>query len=175
MERLPDLADDHEPGGPGIVERPDGSRYLEPVRAHAVLGLVRAGDALVRALERSLEERHDLSLHQFEVLLFLAVFSSDRTMQMSDLRRHTPLSQSRVSRVVASLESAGLVRRRTDRFDSRAVNVSITERGLGVFKEAQNRHLEDLERHLFSVLSAGEISQLATITAKILEAQDEVR
>ena len=55
--------------------------------------------------------------------------------------------------------------------DNRAVNVMITERGLDLFKAAQDRHLLDLEEHLFSFLTEPEIHQLATIAGKILAHQ----
>ena len=153
---------------PDVIERADGTKYLAPERANAFLGLVRAGDVLVRTFDRTLRRDHGLGLHQFEVLLFLAVFADDRTMQMSELRRRTPLSQSRVSRVVAGLEADGLVVRTNDPTDSRAVDVTITPDGIEVFKAAQDSHLEDLDRHLFSVLTKREIHQLAAITRKIL-------
>jgi len=154
----------------GVIERHDGTKYLEPERANAFLGLVRAGDSLARRFDRTLQDEHGLSLHQFEVLLFLAVFAEDHTMQMTELRHRTPLSQSRVSRVVAGLEADGLVARGSDPNDSRAVNVTITAQGTDVFKAAQDRHLDDLEQHLFSLLTDREIRQLATITHKILSA-----
>ncbi len=153
----------------GVVERDDGLKYLEPVRAHAFLGLIRAGDKLDRALDATLQKEHQLSLHAFEVLLFLAVFADDRQMPMSELRRRTPLSQSRVSRLVADLERTGLVERSGDPSDTRAVNVGITDQGISAFRAAQDRHLDDLEQHFFSKLSSREIQQLATITAKLLD------
>lgn len=53
---------------------------------------------------------------EFEVLLFLAS-APDHRMAMTELRRRTPLSQSRVSRVVSGLEAEGLVRREADPAD----------------------------------------------------------
>lgn len=170
MSLTPEPTDDRS-STRGVVERPDGTKYLEPRRAEAFLGLVRAGDALSRTLDHTLVDEHGVSLHQFEVLLFLAVFADDRTMMMSELRRRTPLSQSRVSRMVAGLESDGLVTRSTDPTDTRAVDVTITERGVASFKAAQDRHLRDLDHYLFSRLTEAEIRQLAAITTKILAAQ----
>lgn len=153
----------------GVVERADGSRYLEPIRAQAFLGLIRAGDKLERSLDATLQREHQLSLHAFEVLLFLAVFADDRQMSMSELRHRTPLSQSRVSRLVAQLEADELVARSNDASDTRAVNVRITDKGVHAFRAAQDRHLDDLDQHFFSKLTSREIQQLATITTKILD------
>lgn len=158
-----------------VIERNDDTKQAQDVYATAFLGLIRASDALFRALDRSLQNEHGITLHQFEVLLFLAVFSNDNTMQMTELRRRTPLSQSRVSRVVSGLEEDGLVRRTTDPTDSRAVTVTVTQQGLRTFTPAHDRHLRDLDEHLFSVLTEREIHQLASITTKILAAHQNPR
>ena len=155
---------------PGPVP-PRGQHLFGEQQANAFLGLIRAGEALSRALDRGLARDHDIGLHQFEVLLFLAVASDNGCMPMTELRRRTPLSQSRVSRLVSELEGKGLVRRETNPTDSRAVTVTITPQGLEVFEAARPRHHHDLHEHLFSILSTDEINQLAAITAKILAAE----
>ncbi|MDH3261290.1 MAG: MarR family winged helix-turn-helix transcriptional regulator [Chloroflexota bacterium] len=159
-----------EPSQVGVTVDRDGTKYLRPEYARAFLGLIRASDSVFRALDRSLQDGHRISLHEYEVLLFLAVFSPDHSMPMTELRRRTPLSQSRVSRVVSGLEDGGLVRRSTDDADKRSVTVTLTAQGLEKYRSAQDRHLQDLDEHLFSVLTEREINQLAAITAKILAA-----
>lgn len=155
---------------PGVVERPDGLKHLSPTRAGAFLGLLRAGEALELRLSVRLDAEHGLTLRGFEVLLFLSVFAPEGRLRMSELAEQTPLSQSRVSRLVGDLEARGLVERSVAEADGRGVSVSITERGIGVFRAAQETHLADLEELLFSRLSEAEVRQLARITAKIVEA-----
>jgi DNA-binding MarR family transcriptional regulator len=94
---------------------------------------------------------------------------------MTELRRRTPLSQSRVSRVVIGLEADGLVRRASGPTDSRAVSVAITPRGLEIFDAARPRHHRDLHEHRFSILTEDEIGQLATITVEGVEPQPTKR
>lgn len=171
----PEPQPEHRDVSPGVTVESDGTRYLTPEYANAFLGLIRASDSVFRALDRSLQDGHGISLHEYEVLLFLAVFTPDHTMPMTELRRRTPLSQSRVSRVVSGLEDVGLVRRSTDDVDKRAVTVTLTQQGLETYRSAQDRHLQDLDEHLFSVLTEREIKQLATITAKILAAHHDRR
>src|SRR3982074_1887883 len=96
-------------GRDGVGTRPAGIQYLTPGRASAFLGLVRAGDTLARELDAELERDHGIGLRSYEVLLFLAVFSPNGRLRMLDLIERTPLSQSRVSRLVAELEARGLV------------------------------------------------------------------
>jgi DNA-binding MarR family transcriptional regulator len=152
-----------------------GPRLFGEEQAEAFLGLIRAGAALERALDRGLADEHGIGLHQFEVLLFLATSSPDHRLPMTELRRRTPLSQSRVSRVVSGLEADGLVRREPDPADSRAVTVVLTPQGMATLKAARPRHERDLEEHLFSILSDAEIRQLATVTTKLLAGKQHPR
>jgi DNA-binding MarR family transcriptional regulator len=152
----------------GVLHRPDGLKYLPPRRASAFLGLVRAGYALDRELDQELEREHGIGLRAFEVLLFLAVFAREGALRIGELIERTPLSQSRVSRLVAELEARGLVERSAADGDRRGVLVSLTPRGVETFKAAQDTHLAGLERRLFSRLTESEIRQLARITSKIL-------
>ena len=153
---------------PGVLENSDGTKYLELGRANAFLGLVRAGNAVVQTLDKSLRDQCGLGLHAFEILLFLAVFAEGHQLRMAELNQRAVLSQSQVSRVVAALESDGLVTRHADPIDSRAVMVSISDRGVASFKAAQDHHLRDLQEHVFARLTEEEIRQLGEITAKLL-------
>ena len=155
----------------GVVIRSDGLKHMTPERASAFLGLVRAGETLARELDAELERGHGIGLRSYEVLLFLAVFSPNGRLRMLDLIEQTPLSQSRVSRLVAALEARGLVARAPSGDDRRGVEVAITTAGIQKFKEAQDDHIAALERRLFAHLSADEVRQLATLTARILDAQ----
>lgn len=142
--------------------------HLPPARARAFLGLIRAGEELDRNLDEELERRHGLSLRAFEVLLFLAEFSPGGSERMAGLRARTPLSQSRVSRLVADMERRGWVERSRAADDGRGVLVSITGEGRKKFEEAQTTHLQDLDRFFFDKLDGSEIRQLGEITAKLL-------
>lgn len=155
----------------GVVIRSDGLKYMTPERASAFLGLLRAGEALASGLDADLLRDHGIGLKAFEVLLFLAVFSPDGRLRMVDLIERTPLSQSRVSRLVAELETWGLVARGPSGDDRRGVEVKITPKGIQKFKEAQDDHIAGLQRRLFAHLSADEVHQLATLTERILKAQ----
>lgn len=168
QERVESISADL-PEKDGIIHRPDGLKYLSPLRARAFLGLVRAGDKLANALDAELRAEHGLSLRAFETLLFLAVFSEDGSLRMSHLTEQAPLSQSRVSRLVDHLESRGLVTRSPAETDGRGVTVSITSAGIEKFKAAQETHLQGLEARFFSHLSETEVRQLVRITRKILD------
>lgn len=146
-----------------------GIRYPSPTHAAAFLNLVRAAEHLERTLDAELREGHGVGLREFEVLLHLGAFSPDGRLPMTQLIRQAPLSQSRMSRLVAQLERGGMVSREADEHDSRAVKVAITEQGLAMLRDAQETHYGGLERHLFSRLTAAEITQLGTTTKKLLD------
>jgi DNA-binding MarR family transcriptional regulator len=152
----------------GIVYRPDRLKHASPQRASAFLGLVRAGETLARGLDAELERDHGISLRAHEVLLVLALFAPGGRLRMAELNGLTPLSQSRVSRLVAELEARGLVERSRADGDGRGVQVSITAQGIEKFRAAQDTHMAGLERGLYSRLTDQEIRQLAALTAKIL-------
>ena len=146
-----------------------GIRYPSPTYAAAFLNLVRAAEHLERTLDAELRSSHGIGLRGFEVLLHLGAFSSHGQLPMTQLTRQAPLSQSRMSRLVAELERAGLVNREADEHDTRAVRVAITQQGLAMLREAQDTHYEGLERQLFSRLTRAELNQLANITKKLLD------
>lgn len=151
-----------------IVERADGLKHPSTAYARAFLGLVRAGEALERGLDAELKSSHGLSLRAYEVLLHLAVFSPDGSLRIAQLAEQAPLSQSRVSRMIADLEAKKLVTRAVFEGDSRGVLVSITDDGLRKLRESQDTHIAGLRRRLFSRLDDDEINTLATLTRKIL-------
>ncbi len=153
---------------PVFISLPLGLAIPSTTYARAFLGLIRAGEQLDRLLDAELRATHGIGLRGYEVLLHLAVFTPDRSAPMTTLTRQTPLSQSRVSRLVAELESRGLVRRSGDERDSRAVVVSLTDEGLRVLREAQQTHHRGLQQRLFSRLNYDELVQLGELTNRIL-------
>src|SRR5687767_14425533 len=84
-----------------------GIRYPSPAHAAAFLNLVQAADRLERTLDAELRRGHGIGLRGFEVLLHLGVFSPDGRLPMTQLTRQAPLSQSRMSRLIAELERQG--------------------------------------------------------------------
>lgn len=157
---------------PFLIEQENGVKHPSTTHARAFLGLVRAAEALDRGLDLDLKARHGLSLRAFEVLLHLAAFSPSGSLRMNQLTAQAPLSQSRVSRLVAELDARGLVTRATFEADSRSVLVTITEHGLEVLRQAQDTHYAGLQERLFAHLSWADVTALARLTDTILAAND---
>ena len=71
-----------------------------------------------------------------------------------------------MTKVVAGLESAGLVKRRADAEDARAVRLEATPRGIKLLQEGRRRRVERLARALQS-LTPEEVDVLARAAAII--------
>jgi len=97
------------------------------------------------ALEKALQDEHQIGLSEFETLDRLFDAGCEK-YRMNDLSRDIHLSQSALSRAVARLERDGLVRRSLCRDDRRGVFVCLTDRGREVYEAALPTHREVLRR-----------------------------
>ncbi|MPZ54364.1 MAG: MarR family transcriptional regulator [Acidimicrobiia bacterium] len=149
--------------------KPNGLKYLLRDYARPFLGLIRAGERIDSLLDADLRRRYGIGLRAFEILLFLSAYSEEGSDHMANLAKRTPLSQSRISRLVADLEVRGLVSRSTSSGDARAVTVAVTDEGVELFKRAQETHLNQLNDLIFSRLTRRELVMLAKITDKLLD------
>jgi DNA-binding MarR family transcriptional regulator len=91
------------------------------------------------ALERALEEEHQLGVSEFEVLDRLATAAKDQC-RMQELSDSVHLSQSALSRVIGRLESDGLVTRAICSEDRRGIYACITDAGRDRYKAARPTH-----------------------------------
>jgi DNA-binding MarR family transcriptional regulator len=139
---------------------------LTPVELAAWRGLLRAHAALVRDLDAELNERHDLSLHEYEVLLTLAD-ATDGRMRMSELATAVVLSQSGLTRLVDRLVRDGSVARLRCEGDRRGLNAELTEAGKRRYLEARMTHLAGVRSRFFDHLSDAELSTLAGVWERI--------
>jgi DNA-binding MarR family transcriptional regulator len=93
----------------------------------------------VSALERALEEEHRLGISEYEVLERLAAPDKDEH-RIQELADAVHLSQSALSRVVARLESEGLVTRGICDYDRRGIMACITDAGRERYAAAMPTH-----------------------------------
>lgn len=97
------------------------------------------------ALEKALQDEHEIGLSEFEVLERV-VDANCGKYRMSDLAGDIHLSQSALSRAVARLERDGLVERSMCADDRRAVFVCLTGKGTRVYEQALPTHRAVLGR-----------------------------
>ncbi len=142
-------------------------KTLPPEREAAWLGILQAHAEVTRALDSALAQRHDLSLSAYEVLSRLAR-AEHGAHRMSDLADCSPLSLSRVSRVIDALQERGLVSRSPCGKDSRVVYAAVTPEGMALATRAQETFSEIVERRFLGRLSCDEVGRLGELLARLV-------
>jgi len=112
---------------------------------------LRSGSALMARLDSELQERHGLSLAQYEILAHLSE-TPGGTLRMNELADQATFSRSRLTHLVDGLVRAKLVTRRKCDQDRRGTNAAITKAGLRKIAEAAPAHVEGVRRHFIDAL-----------------------
>jgi len=108
---------------------------LEPWRM-----FLRTHSTITRRLDADLIAAHGLTLRDYEVLIYLS-WAPDGQMRPSDLTDMVILTRSGVTRLLAGLEEAGLVRRDACPSDRRVIYATLTDAGREKLREARPTHL----------------------------------
>ena len=113
--------------------------------------LARAWQELMRryhrvscVLDSTLQTQHGVTASEFAVLEQLAEAKPDHSMKMHDLGEHVHVTQSALSRLVARLETDGLVERAMCIEDRRCVFATLTPTGLELYTQARPTHRQVL-------------------------------
>ncbi len=154
---------------PGGALDDEGLPRLPAEEQAAWVGFMATHAGVVRALEAGLGGEFGISVGALEVLARLAAESSGQ-MRMTDLAQAGLLSQSRVSRIVDSLELRGLVERTSCPSDSRGVFALITPAGRELASKALRWHWAQVRERFFDPLTPGQVAQLGAVWDAILRA-----
>jgi len=116
---------------------------------------------ITNELEDSLQQKHQLSLNEFYVLLFLAE-SPEKKLKLQQLQNMVGLSQSAMSRLVSRFEArdCGALKRHICTDDRRAIFTSLTVEGEEKLKQAMVTFQETLEKTFSKETVLGELQQL---------------
>ena len=128
--------------------------------------MLRSHAALVRDLDAHLHARHDLSLHEYEVLLTLADAPGGR-MRMSELAAAVVLSQSGLTRLVDRLVRDGSVARVRCEGDRRGLNAELTDVGRRRYLEARGTHLAGVRSRFLDRFDDAELGILGGFWERI--------
>jgi DNA-binding MarR family transcriptional regulator len=140
---------------------------LSALELSAWRGFLRVHAAVLRELDRELQDAHDLPLTAYEVLLFLEQAPENR-LRMSELAASLLLSQSGITRLVDRLEREGLVVRERCDSDGRGYYAVLTAEGRARFAEARPTHLAGVRGHFLDRLSERDLVRLAVAWDRIL-------
>lgn len=127
-----------------------------------------ASNLLNDRLSRDLQEQHDLTIADYEILVQLSE-SPERRMRMSDLAEATLSSRSRLSHQIDRMASRDLVAREACVDDRRGSFAVLTDHGWDVLVAAAPDHVESVRSHLLDVLSPEEFAALGEACATVAE------
>ena len=122
---------------------------------------------LPTALHRQLQTDSDLSLQDFEVLVYLTD-AEDGRVRVSDLARALQWERSRLSHHVKRMQARGLVEREGCPDDGRGAFIAITSPGRRAIEQAAPGHARTVRGLVFDSLTEDELAMLGSITEKLL-------
>lgn len=144
-----------------VEDQVPGRRGLEAWRS-----LLRAHATLMRRLDTDLERETGLALADFDVLAQLATAHGE--LRMTELADRALISRSGMSRRVARLVDAGLVRRDKADSDARGVVVALTEAGIARLSETVPVHVRGISSLFVAQLDDQELALLERALNKVV-------
>lgn len=119
-----------------------------------------------RRMDARLRALHDLTLRDYEVLLFLS-WAPRHRLKRVDLAERVLLTQGGVTRLLTGLEHAGLVGRERSEGDARVTYARLTAAGLVRLREAAATHVADLRSAFTDHFSQQELETLAGLLGRL--------
>ena len=147
----------------------DEPRWLTDEEQQAWRRFIEVLIKLPAALEGQLQREAGLTHMGFLVLAMLSE-REDRRLAMSRLAKKASASLSRLSHVVARLESQGYVHRERDPEDGRVQIAVLTDAGYAKIVAAAPGHVETVQNLVFDRLTTAQVRQLTKLCDALLEA-----
>lgn len=142
--------------------------WLDAEEMRAWRAYVVAKNLLDAQLNRDLQEEHQLTLADYEILVRLSE-APCRQMRMTTLAEQVASSKSRISHQIGRMEQAGLVCRQECPGDRRGVFAVMTSHGWDVLRDAAPTHVRGVRDNLVDLLSGSELSLLAGVFERVAE------
>jgi DNA-binding MarR family transcriptional regulator len=141
-------------------------RWLDADEMRAWRAFVETVGDLLAALDADLHEHDQLSLGDYQVLVYLSEAPGHR-LRMCDLAGRLHLSPSGLTRRLDGLVHQGLVAREPSTEDRRVLLAVLTPAGLAALEAAAPHHVASVRRRLLDQLSPAEVRTLGTIFEKV--------
>ena len=141
----------------GDVERSDGAAML-----HQLLKLT---NRLMAPFSTHLAHRYRISLNEFRLLMTIGRLGRTASHELAEI---TGVNVMSVSRAVATLQRHGRIEVVRDTANRRRKWLTLTEEGQRLYAIMRPQG-EKVADYLFSDLSEGEIAQLETILARLID------
>jgi DNA-binding MarR family transcriptional regulator len=134
--------------------------------------LVRLLVLLPRAIDDDLSRRTGISLTRYVVLMRLSE-TPGRALKMSELAEAAAMSPSRMTRIVASMVSEGLVTREVVPGDARAGLATLTDAGLERLRTAWPEHLAGVRALVLDHIPPDDLAAFTRVTELLLAAVED--
>src|SRR5919206_2095725 len=128
--------------------------------------------AAIDRIERDLAEEGLMPLSWYDVLLALYE-APERKLRMHELARAILVTRGGLTRLVARIEKAGLLRREPDPADGRGLYAVLTEEGLKALRKAWPSYARGIAEHFGRYLSDEEARVLTKALERVLVAARE--
>ncbi|MEJ5944288.1 MarR family transcriptional regulator [Pseudokineococcus basanitobsidens] len=155
----PDAGTPGEAGG-------GGARWLDPREQGVWRSYLEGTQRLWEHLGDVLDERGDLPLQEYEVLVRLQE-SPGSCLRMSDLAHALVHSRSRLTHTVGRMEAKGLVERRASPDDGRGVLCVLADEGRAALERNAPLHVASVRAALFDLLEPEELEVLGRALEKV--------
>jgi DNA-binding MarR family transcriptional regulator len=150
------------------AQEPSGADPGPTVQGRAWRTLLETHRDIIRCLEREFREGVGTELLYYDVMLHVS--EGDGGRRMTDLAEAVVLSKSGLTALIDRMERDGLVERRPDPGDRRAVRVVLTKRGEELFAEATRHHRGVVRRIFTSVVTEEEATTMVEALLRVREA-----
>jgi DNA-binding MarR family transcriptional regulator len=125
-----------------------------------------ANDRLLKRLAEEMLRDQGLDLSWYEVLMHLG--EARRAITQRELVELTLMGQSGLSRVLAKIEAAGLIRRVAVETDRRNLSVELTDRGRERLRRASPLHLQGIKRWFADPMTARQVDSIRVGLERVL-------
>jgi DNA-binding MarR family transcriptional regulator len=132
----------------------------------AWIALLRAHAATTRQFNAELQERHGLTLNDFDVLAQLSR-GPEHGLKRSELAERVLLTPSGITRLLDGLERAGYVARGECETDARVTYAVLTDAGREKLREASKTHLASVRALLSERFTNEELDQLGELLQRL--------
>ena len=145
---------------------------LERGRIVAWRTFLTAHAAMIDRIERDLAEEGLMPLSWYDVLLALYE-APERKLRMHELARTILVTRGGLTRLVARIEKAGLLRREPDPADGRGLYAVLTEEGLESLRRTWPTYAYGIAEHFGKHLTDEEVEVLDRALRRVLTAARE--
>jgi len=148
------------------------SEGLEQGRNVAWRALLTAHAAAIGRIERDLSDEGLMPLSWYDVLLALYE-APEKRLRMHELARALLVTRGGLTRMVARIEAAGLLRRVPDPADGRGLFAALTDKGLESLRRTWPAYARGIAEHFGRHIKEEEVRTLTDALSRVAEANRE--